>query len=68
MGMRMGNRESVSYREVRYILYCLAVVLLSCALKNYLFYFLSDTAYCQYLCPSTFGREVFSQPEIINQF
>jgi membrane protease YdiL (CAAX protease family) len=68
IGMRMGNRESVSYREVKYILYCLAVVLLSCALKNYLFYFLSDTAYCQYLCPSAFGREVFSQPEIINQF
>ena len=66
--MDMGIRESVSYREINYIFLCLAVVLMSCALKNYVFYFLSGTVYCQYLCPSSFGREVFSQPEPINQF
>ena len=64
----MGSRESVSYREVKHILLCLAVVLLSCALKNYLFYFLSGTSYCEYICFSAFGRDVFSQPELINQF
>ena len=66
--VEMTNRESVSHREVRYILLCLAVVVLSCALKNYLFYFLSGTSYYQYVYPSAFGRDVFSQPELVNQF
>jgi len=66
--MEMVNGRFMPYREANYILLCLAGVLLSCALKNYLIYFLSGTEYCQYLCPSSFGREVFSQPEIINQF
>ena len=64
----MGNRELVSFREINYIFLCFAVVLLACALKNYLIYFLSGTVYCKYICPSTFGREVLSQPELINQF
>jgi len=64
----MANRESVLCREIRYVLLFLAVVLLSCALKNYLFYFLSGTSFYQYVSPSTFGRDVFSQPELVNQF
>jgi len=64
----MENRYFVAFGEVRYILLCLALVLLSCALKNYLVYFLSDTVFCEHLCPSVFGRDVFSYPEPINQF
>ena len=41
------------------VLSSLAVVLLSCALKNYLSYLVSGTALCPYLCPSVFGRDVF---------
>ena len=65
--MGMVNRRFIPYREVQYIFWCLAVVLLSCTLKNYLTYFLNGTEYCQYLCPSSFDREVFSQPELLNQ-
>ena len=64
----MVNRKFIPYREVHYILLCLATVLLACALKNYLIYLLNGTEYCKYWCPSSFGRDVFSQPEILNQF
>jgi len=64
----MGDREPITYGDVNYILLCLAIVLLSCGLKNYLIYFLNGTVYCQYLCPSPFGREVFGQPDFVNLF
>ena len=38
----------------RYILIGLAVVLLSCAFKNYLAFLIRDTVLCPSLCPSTF--------------
>ncbi len=64
----MKSRKSVPYREINYILVCLALVLLSCALKNYLIYFVNGTVFCQYLCPSAFGREVIDQSVVISQF
>jgi|GEM_PF-4673825 len=63
----MGSWMSVSFKETNSVLLCLAIILLSCALKNYLIYFVNGTVFCQYLCSSAFGREVIDQPEIINQ-
>ena len=41
------------------ILACLAVVILTCGLKNYLIVIVSGTALCSYLCPSFFDAEFF---------
>jgi len=62
----MWDRTLVFSKEANYILLCLCGVFLSCALKNYLIFFLNGTIYCEYLCPSALGRDVFSQPELIN--
>ena len=64
----MKNKDDVKSREIHYVLSCLAVVLLSCALKNYLIFLLNGTIYCEYLCSSSFGRDVFVQPALINKF
>jgi membrane protease YdiL (CAAX protease family) len=39
----------------RGVLMCFAVVLLFCAVKNYLVYLLQGSPLCAYLCPSLFG-------------
>jgi membrane protease YdiL (CAAX protease family) len=45
------------------ILTCLALVVLSCGLKNYLVVIVSDTALCPYLCSSLLGIDLlFSFP------
>lgn len=45
------------------ILACLALVILTCGLKNYLIFFISGTVLCPYLCPSVFGSDyLFSTP------
>ena len=46
----------------RYILLCFAVVVLTCAVKNYLAFLLQGSPYCEYLCPSLFKREAFILP------
>jgi membrane protease YdiL (CAAX protease family) len=54
----------------RWILTCFALVLLSCAAKNYLAVAVRDTALCPYLCPSLLGRDwlVFSLPVLEQLF
>jgi membrane protease YdiL (CAAX protease family) len=41
------------------VLACLAVVMIACAVKNYLTLILSGTALCPHLCPSAFPSERF---------
>ena len=49
---------------------CFALVLLTCAAKNYLAVAVRDTALCPYLCPSLLGRDwlVFSLPVLEQLF
>lgn len=56
-----------NYKSAYYIFSCFAIVLLSCAAKNYLTYFLNGTVLCEFLCPSAFGRDVYTQPVILNK-
>jgi membrane protease YdiL (CAAX protease family) len=49
------------------ILACLAVVVLTCGLKNYLIVIVSDTALCPYLCSSVFGVDLFFSFPLIGQ-
>jgi membrane protease YdiL (CAAX protease family) len=49
------------------ILACLAIVVLSCGLKNYLIVIFSDTALCPYLCSSVFGVDLFFSFPLIGQ-
>jgi len=45
-------------QTVRTVLIGLAVILLLCALKNYVAFMVRGTAWCQYLCPSVFERQL----------
>jgi membrane protease YdiL (CAAX protease family) len=49
------------------VLACLAVVVLSCGLKNYLIVIISGTALCPYLCSSVFGVDLFFSFPFIGQ-
>ena len=49
------------------ILACLAFVLLTCALKNYLIVIISGTALCPYLCPSVFEVDFFFSFPLVGQ-
>jgi membrane protease YdiL (CAAX protease family) len=51
-----------------WVLASLALVLLSCALKNYLSYLVSGTVLCPYLCPSLLGREIFDVAPGLDQW
>jgi membrane protease YdiL (CAAX protease family) len=49
------------------VLACLAVVVLACALKNYLIAIISGTALCPYLCSSLFGVDIFFSFPLLGQ-
>jgi membrane protease YdiL (CAAX protease family) len=46
---------------------CLAIVMLSCGLKNYLVVILSGTALCPYLCSSIFGVDLYFSLPLLGQ-
>ena len=52
------------YRD---ILIGLAAVLLACALKNYIIFFLDGTDWCHFVCPSIFGWEAFTSVPVLEQ-
>ncbi len=49
------------------ILACLAIVVLTCGLKNYLIVIVSGTALCPYLCSSVLGLDLFFDIPILEQ-
>ena len=49
------------------ILACLAVVVLTCGLKNYLIVIISGTVLCPYLCPSVFEVDFFFSFPLLGQ-
>ncbi len=49
------------------ILACLAIVLLSCALKNYLIVIVKGTGLCPYLCSSVFNVDLFFSLPLLGQ-
>jgi len=51
----------------RNILVGLSVILLTCALKNYLVFLFNGTNWCQFLCPSVFGWETFTHIPVLEQ-
>ena len=53
--------------SVKLVLYCLALVLLSCAAKNYLAYALVGTPLCPSLCPSPLGWDSPDTPVLIER-
>ena len=49
------------------VLACLAVVVLTCGLKNYLIVIISGTVLCPYLCSSVFGVDHFFTLPLLGQ-
>ena len=49
------------------VLACLAVVVLTCGLKNYLVVMVSGTALCRYLCPSFLAIDLFFALPVLEQ-
>lgn len=45
----------------RYVLVGLSIIILVCAVKNYVAFFVRDTFLCHYLCPSAFGLEFLQE-------
>jgi len=52
----------------RNILIGLSIILLICALKNYIVFLFNGNEWCEFLCPSVFGWENFTTIPILEQF
>lgn len=50
-----------------WVMICVAVVVLSCGLKNYLAVLVTGTAWCPYLCPSWFAYDTFDEVPVLAQ-
>ena len=64
--MKISGKAQAVVDVWKKILLCFSVVVLLCALKNYLIYFSFGTISCEFLCPSVFGRSSYTPPALLS--
>jgi membrane protease YdiL (CAAX protease family) len=65
----LASNQAIPVRRIwLYVLACLGVVIVSCALKNYLAVAIGGTGLCPYLCPSVFPTELFFSFPLLETF
>ena len=64
----MGDTRVDNVAVWKYIFICFTLLILCCSIRNYVVYFLYNTASCNYLCPSFLGRNGIVLPWFLQNF